>query len=271
MRDLRYVLYEKDTNLGIITLNRPEARNATFGLFSDEIDEAFGWAETDDEVKVIIIKANGPHFSAGADLGSAEAKAYQQAHPAKPAGSGGHWSIGAQKGLDRCRRWRDCPKPTIAAVQGAVVAGGLMLVWPCDLIVAAEDARFSDPVVRMGIGGIVYFDHPWQLGFRKAKELLFTGQFIDAQEAYRLGMVNRVVPRERLVEETLALARKIAEMPALALGMAKAAINQTQDMMGWRSAMDSYFGRHQLVELYNRTVAGDTHGGMDVQKMKERG
>ena len=270
MRELRYVLYEKDSSLGILTLNRPEARNALFGQVNEELDEAFTEADNDDEVKVIILKANGPHFSAGADLGTAEAKAYQEGRQARPTGAGGHWSAGAEKGMERCLRWRNTPKPTIAAVQGACVAAGLMLVWPCDLIVASEDARFSDPVVRMNISGIVYFAHPWELGARKAKEMLFTAGAVGAQEAYQLGMVNRVVPREKLEEETLTLARRIAEMPALALGMAKQAINQATDMSGWRDAVEAYFTRHQLIELHNRTVTGDTHSGVDAHTMRER-
>ena len=100
--------------------------------------------------------------------------------------------------LGMCRRWREMPKPTIAMVQGACIAGGLMLAWVCDLIVATDDAFFADPVVRMGIPGVEYFAHPGCSGPRIAKEFLFTGDRFTAERAYQVGMVNRVVPRAEL-------------------------------------------------------------------------
>src|SRR5690606_6146455 len=100
------------------------------------------------------------------------------------------------------RRWREVPKPTIAMVQGACVAGGLMLAWVCDLIVASDDAFFADPVVRMGIPGVEYFAHPYELNPRIAKEFLFLGERMSAERAYQMGMLNRVVSRDQLEEET---------------------------------------------------------------------
>jgi len=147
--------------------------------------------------------------------------------------------------LGYSRRWRDIPKPSIAAVQGACIAGGLMLCWPCDLIVASEDAKFSDPVVRMGIGGVEYHAHTWELGARKAKELLFTARSMTATEAERLGMVNRVVAREDLESETMALAAEIAEMHPFALAQAKRAVNQTVDVQGFYTALQAVFDIHQ--------------------------
>ena len=144
------------------------------------------------------------------------------------------------------RKWRDLPKPTICAVQGACIAAGLMLAWPCDLIIAADNARFGDPVVRMGIGGVEYHGHTWELGPRKAKELLFTGGFINAEEAHRLGMVNRVVPLAELESHTLALANEIAQMPPFALQMAKRAVNQTMDVMGEYTAIQTVFDIHSM-------------------------
>ena len=144
------------------------------------------------------------------------------------------------------RRWRDIPKPSIAAVQGACIAGGLLLVWPCDLIVAADNARFSDPVVLMGIGGVEYHGHTWELGPRKAKEMLFTAKPVDAEEAHRRGMVNRVVPLAELDQQARALALEIAKMHPHALAMAKRAVNQTLDAMGQHAALQSCFDIHQL-------------------------
>src|SRR5207253_2819824 len=114
-------------------------------------------------------------------------------------------------------RWRNMAKPTIAEVQGKCIAGGLMLVWPCDLIIASEDATFADNTVSMGMTGVEYFGHPWEFGARKAKELLFTSDFLSAEDAHRIGMVNHVVPNDKLAEFTLALAARIAQKPLFAL------------------------------------------------------
>jgi enoyl-CoA hydratase len=266
--DLKFILYEKVDNVALITLNRPETRNAQHEPLLRELDRAFGFGEQDDDVKVIILKANGPSFSSGHDIGSPEAQAFKEANPLKPGAEGRFWNE-ADKYLGLSRRWRDIPKPTIAAVQGYCIAGGLMLAWPCDLIIAADNAKFSDPVLRMGIAGVEYFAHPYELGARKAKEMLFTGEFIDAPEAHRLGMVNKVVPLDQLEEETMAMARKIAEMPSFALAMAKQAVNHTTDAMGQRSAMDTVFAWHQLLHAHSEMVSGSAISGMDARKMRE--
>ena len=148
--------------------------------------------------------------------------------------------------LGYARKWRDVPKPSIAAVQGACIAAGLMLCWPCDLIIAADNAYFSDPVVMMGIGGVEYHGHTWELGARKAKELLFTGDAITAEEAERLGMINRVVPLDELETQTMALAQRIAQKPAWGLRTAKRAVNKTLDIMGQYAAMQAVFDTHWL-------------------------
>jgi enoyl-CoA hydratase len=244
-----YILYELRDRVAVITLNRPERRNAQNKQLLIELDQAWERAKDDKEAKVIVLKANGPHFSAGHDIARDEtydAKVNEYLGDLKNKGLydlycwEGHYYLGF------CRKWRDVPKPSIAAVQGACVAGGLMLAWPCDLIVAAENAKFSDPVVRMGIGGVEYHGHTWEFGARKAKEMLFTGGAIDAREAERLGMVNRVVPLEQLEEATMALANQIAEMHPFALAMAKRAVNQTLDIMGQYAALQAAFDTHEM-------------------------
>ena len=145
-----------------------------------------------------------------------------------------------------CWRWRNMPKPTIAQVQGKAIAGGLMLVWPFDLIVAAEDAQFSDPVIAFGVNGHEYFVHAWEVGHRKAKEMLFTGDAISAQEGKELGMVNHVVPNAELTAFTLNLARRIAKQPPFGLKLAKLAVNQSLDAQGMYNAIHSAFGLHHL-------------------------
>ncbi len=173
--------------------------------------------------------------------------------------------------LGMCRRWREMPKPTIAMVQGACIAGGLMLAWCCDLIIAADDGFFADPVVRMGIPGVEYFAHPWLLGPRFAKEVLFTGERFGADRAYQVGMVNRVVPRADLAPVTFALAGQIATMPAFGLMLAKRAVNQCEDQMGMRAGMDSVFGLHHLAHAHNAETAGDSLAGQDARSMKQAG
>ena len=267
MSDMEFILYEKIDDIGVITLNRPETRNAQHPPFLEELDQAWRMGEQDHGVKVIVLKANGPHFSSGHDIGSAEAKEYRKGQGLRPGSEGRYWWE-SEFYLGLSRRWRDVPKPSIAAVHGKTIAGGLMLCWPCDLIVASEDAQFSDPVVRMGIGGVEYFAHPWEFGARKAKELLFTGQYIGAAEAERIGMVNRVVPRDKLEEETMSLARQIAEMPPFALAMAKRAVNQTLDVQGQFTAMQSVFDMHQLAHAHSELVSGSANMGMSVDKMR---
>jgi enoyl-CoA hydratase len=144
-----------------------------------------------------------------------------------------------------------------------------MLAWCCDLIVAADDAFFADPVVRMGIPGVEYFAHPWLLGPRFAKEVLFTGERFGADRAYQAGMVNRVVPRGDLATATFALAGQIATMPAFGLMLAKRAVNQCEDQMGMRAGMDSVFGLHHLAHAHNAETAGDSLAGQDARSMKQ--
>jgi enoyl-CoA hydratase len=155
-------------------------------------------------------------------------------------------------------------------VQGACVAGGLMLAWVCDLIVASDDAFFQDPVVRMGIPGVEYFAHPYELNPRIAKEFLFTGERMGADRAYQMGMVNRVVPRAKLVEATQALAARVAMQPRMALALTKQAVNHVEDLQGKRSAMDAVFAWHQFAHSHSELVSGDRTGGYDARAMAER-
>lgn len=244
-----YILYSANAGIATITLNRPERRNAQNQEFLEQLNAAWERAAEDDAVRVILLRAEGPHFSAGHDI-SPEAIAegsFRKIEPTIPErGLLGIHEWEAKYYLGYSRRWRDIPKPSIAAVQGACIAGGLLLAWPCDLIIAADDARFSDPVVLMGIGGVEYHGHTWELGARKAKEMLFTARPIDAVEAERRGMVNRVVPRADLDTESRALAEEIARMHPHALAMAKRAVNQTMDIMGQQAALQSCFDIHQL-------------------------
>jgi enoyl-CoA hydratase len=243
------VLYEVRDRVAVLTLNRPDQRNAQNPPLLVELDQAFDRAAADDQVRVIVLNAAGKHFSAGHDI-SPEVLKYEpwstMFDDVDRNGLLRMYKWETKHFLGYARKWRELPKPTIASVQGACIAAGLMLVWPMDLIVAADNARFSDPVVMMGCGGVEYHGHTWELGARKAKEMLFTGGFIDAQEAHRLGMVNRVVPLDRLESETMALAEQIAQRHPHPLLMAKRAVNQTVDIMGHDAAIKAVFDIHSL-------------------------
>ena len=246
MSEMQFILYEVVDRVGVITLNRPERRNAQNPQLLRELDSAWDMAAADKEVRVIVLKANGPHFSAGHDISASKDRAILSEIDIANEGLAALYNWERIHYIGFSRKWRDIPKPSIAAVQGACIAGGLMLCWPCDLIVAADNARFSDPVLRMGIGGVEYHGHVWEFGARKAKEMLFTASVIEAEEAHKLGMVNRVVPLDDLESETMSLAHEIAKMHPFALAMAKRAVNQTLDIQGQYVAQQSVFDMHSL-------------------------
>ena len=202
MSEFSTIVYQVADQVARITLNRVDVRNAQDKTMLYELNDAFDLAAQDDGVKVIVLDANGPHFSSGHDLSDQTSMADFQPVSnwggfGKP-GAEGYQSQEEEIYLGLCWRWRNLPKPTIAQVHGKVIAGGLMLIWVCDLIIASDDATFSDPVVAFGVNGVEYFAHPWEMGPRKAKELLFTGDKISAEEAKALGMVNHVVAADTL-------------------------------------------------------------------------
>ncbi|MEU9690018.1 enoyl-CoA hydratase [Amycolatopsis japonica] len=272
------VEYERRGPVAVVTMNRPEYRNAQNSAMTYALDAAFTRAVDDPEVKVIVLAGAGKHFSAGHDIGtperdvdvSFERKAVLWWDHVGAEGGDQRFARESEVYLGMCRRWREIPKPAIASVQGACIAGALMLAWVCDMIVASDDAFFADPVVRMGIPGVEYFAHPWVLGPRAAKEVLFTGERFTAQQAKEWGMLNRVVPRADLETETMALAEKIAVMPRMGLALAKKAVNQAEDLMGLRSGMDSVFGLHHFAHAHNAEVSGgDSLGGQDARSMRD--
>jgi enoyl-CoA hydratase len=166
-----------------------------------------------------------------------------------------------------CRRWRDIPKPTIAAVQGACIAGGLMLAWVCDLIVATKDAFFQDPVNRMGIPGVEYFAHGFELPTRVAKEFILLGERMPAGRAHTFGMVNRLVERENLDEECRAMALELASRPSLGNWLTKQALNHVEDLRGKRTATDAVFHMHHFAHAQNTLTSSDHLGGLDAKAM----
>jgi enoyl-CoA hydratase len=264
MSEYERVLYEiVSPGVVRITQNRPEARNAQDLQMTYELNATFDRAAQDDEVKVIILAGSDPHFSAGHDLRGDGGKKLQKDFPVvgtwagfEGDGAQGRYSRESEIYLDMTRRWRNLPKPTIAQVSGKCIAGGLMLAWACDIIIASEDAMFQDPVVAMGVCGVEFFMHPWELGPRKAKEFLYTADWWSASEAHRLGMVNHVVPRDEIADFTLSMAAKIAEKPMFALKLTKKAVNQTLDTMGQQTAINMVFDLHQLCHSHNEKIHG---------------
>jgi len=272
------VTYEVRGDVAIVRLNRPEYRNAQNSKVTYALDAAYTRAVNDDNVKVIVLGGNGKHFCAGHDIGSPERDLHESFERKAviwwdhidAEGVDSRFARESEVYLGMTRRWREIPKPVIAMVQGACIAGGLMLAWACDFIVASDDAFFSDPVVQMGIPGVEYFAHPWMMNPRAAKEFLYTGERMGAQRAYELGMVNHVVAREDLETKALEIAGRIAKMPRLGLSLTKKAVNQAEDLMGMRSGMDSVFGLHHAAHAHNAEVAGDSLGKIDVNAIKKQ-
>ncbi len=237
-----------------IWLNRPDAHNAQSRGLLVQLDEAFLRAEADDAVRVVILAARGRNFSAGHDLGSELAIAERSQLPSFRINGGTRDPIAEKIYLQEWHyffqntcRWRDLRKITIAQVQGNAISAGLMLIWACDLIVAADNAKFSDVVaVRLGMPGVEYYAHPWEFGPRKAKELLLTGDALDADEAYRLGMVSKVFPVDELADKTLEFARRIADRPTMAALLVKDSVNAASDAMGFTEALRHAFHIHEL-------------------------
>jgi enoyl-CoA hydratase len=265
------VLVERRGPVAVITLNRPEVHNAQNSAMLYALDEAFYRFVDDDELKVAVVRGAGGSFSSGHDIGTSgvdydrsfDRRTLWWDHVGKVAGD--QWlARESEVYLGFCRRWREIPKPTIAMVHGACIAGGLMLAWSCDLILASEDAFFADPVVRMGVPGVELLAHPWVMGPRRAKEFLFLGERVSASRAYEMGMINRVVPRDELEAETMSMAERIAEMPRFGLAVTKMAVNQAEDAMGFRTGTDAAFSLHQLAHLQAQVETASPIRGVDV-------
>lgn len=258
------ILYERPApKVARIVVNRPEKRNAQSFRLLYELNQAFDVAAQDDGVSVIILAANGPDFSSGHDLSDTDRRQALEDFDTVGtwcgfgcAGAEGRMAAEAEMYLGLSERWRNIPKPTIAEVQGRCIAGGMQLIWPCDLIIAAEGASFKINPMEMGVCCAEFFHEPWELGIRKAKEMLFTADFFSAEEAHRLGMVNHVVPADRLTAFTLELAGRIAEKQLFALKLAKEAVNGTQDQQGRATSLKLGFSYHQLCHSHNQEVFG---------------
>lgn len=270
------VLYQAVDGIATLTMNRPDFNNAQNSQMTYALDACFRRAVDDDSVKVIVLRGAGKHFSAGHDIGTPgrdvnkpfERQALWWDHTNKP-GAEQLFAREQEVYLGMCRRWHDIPKPTIAMVQGACVAGGLMLAWVCDLIIASDDAFFQDPVVRMGIPGVEYFAHAHELNPRIAKEFLFLGDRMKADRAYMMGMVNRVVPCAELQAQTDEIAARIAKQPRLGLALTKTVINRVEELQGLRTTMDMAFGYHHFAHAHSQSLGAGHLGGHDAKTMAQ--
>jgi len=253
------IIYETDGPVAIILHNRPAKRNAQSMELLDEVDSAFDQAVADCDIKVIVIGAVGDHFSAGHDVIAAA-----NARPKLTVEE--RWAHEERLYFQQSLKVWDCPKPTIASVQGACIAGGFMLANVCDMVVASRDAFFSDPVCHsLGAAGVELLLHPWVAGSRQAKDMLFTGRRVSAEEAYTWGMINRVVEPEALEQETMALAHHIAKAPEFTLRIVKRSINRAMDIQGFRASLEAHFDTHQLShasEAFKERTSGNKNASI---------
>jgi enoyl-CoA hydratase len=273
-KEFATIRYETtETGVARITLAMPEKRNAQTVELLAELNDAFDLACQDDEVKVIVLAGDGPDFSSGhAGPGNMKWDEYKMVGTwggQRAKGAEGQWSFEQEFFFGYCWRWRNIPKPTMVEVHGWVIAGGLMLMWPFDIVIAAEDTKFTDPVVALGVNGVEYFGHPWEMGVRKAKEMLFTGDVMLAEEAKAVGMVNHVVPNDQLTDFTMEMAEKIARRPSMGLKLAKQSVNQAQEAQGFYTALQSAMGLQQLGHSHWKILDGNAVNVEGQALMKE--
>lgn len=274
--DPEYVTYAVRDHVAWVMLNRPQYSNAQNYRLLGQLDAAFKRAVEDDDVKVIVLGGEGKHFSAGHDIGTPEKDSDLPRERTTlwwdhigRAGAERQYVLEQDGYIGLCRRWQEIPKPMIAMVQGGCIAGGLMLAWVCDLIIASDDAFFQDPVLRMGVPGVEYFAHAFELPPRVARELLLLGERMPAERAYQLGMVNRIVPRDGLRAEVAKIAAELATRDRFGLALTRQAFNFVEDLRGKRQAMDGVFHMHHLAHAHNQLVTGNLVGGLDAKAMAQ--
>ena len=243
------VLLEEDIGpVRRLTMNRPDALNALNGELIEAMSTAVGAASEDDDVRVVILRGAGRAFCAGYDLNE---DAEGGEHDARS------WHEELSRSTEHMLEFTECSKPTIAQVHSYCLAGGTDLMLACDLAVVADDAKFGYVDIRFG-SGVVSMFLPWVIGVRRAKELLFTGEDrVSADEALRIGMVNRVVPAGELDDATLALANEIAKNEPFVIATTKRAVNRVWDVAGFRAAMAANTELDVLIETANLPARDD--------------
>ena len=249
------ISYEVIDGIARILQDRPQRRNAQSSALLDELDQAIKCAVADEAVRVIVLGGAGDHFSAGHDLKDEDLMNRQFVLEER-------YDYEQKRFYQYCLNIWDAPKPVIAQVQGACLAGAFMVANMCDLVVASDDAYFADPVTNaFGVAAVEVLVHPWVMGLRKAKQMLFTGARMSAAEAHAIGMVNEVVPRAELEAATMAMALQIAKADPFGLRLVKRSLNRTADIQGFRAALDAHFDTHQLSHQGTAYQALQNSGG----------
>jgi enoyl-CoA hydratase len=228
--DYKHILYQPGA-VARITLNRPRYRNAQSARMIYELDNAFRTAGSDPDVRVIVLSGAGSSFCAGHDLGTPEELDDPRRWMAPPDRLG-RYVRQREQYVEATLRWRNCPKPTIAMVHGYCIFGGWIFAAAMDLVFAADDALFLP-------SNLQYFSAPWDVGPKKAKEILFEGRFLRADEAKELGFVNRIYAPDALERETLAYAERVAARGPITARMTKLMVNNTLDMMSYSASVEA--------------------------------
>lgn len=262
------VRYERVGAVARVTMDRPQYRNAQSRVLLEDLDEAFSEAMDDHEVRVVVLFGNGDHWSSGHDIGTKEEVADREARPYPPGVYGLHqrsWDWNVENTL----RWRDLPKPTLAAVHGLCIYGGWMVAAAMDLIVAADNAQFIPFLLQ-------YQSTPWDIGARRAKDLMWEQGLLPAAEAHELGFVAEVVPEGELDAAAMAKAERIAQLHPIAAQMIKRQVNDAQDAMGFRAAIGAGHSSYMLANLggaffdsENPYGSRKTMPGIDVARAQE--
>lgn len=250
MTEYQHIRYQPGRVARVI-LNRPRYRNAQSRIMLEEMDDAFARSVADDEVRVIVLSGEGDHFSSGHDLGTPEEEADQKKR-GFPTEARGIYKRMRQLYMENTMRWRNLQKPTIAMVQGYCIFGGWMIASAMDILFASENALFLPSQTQ-------YFSAPWDVGPRKAKEILFENRFITAREALAQSFINRIYPLDRLEEETLAYADRVANNDPFVVRSAKFSINHMMDAMGFTAELEAAFQTHFI----NRNMEWSEFKGMD--------
>jgi enoyl-CoA hydratase len=235
------ILYERVGAVAKVTMNRPRYHNAQSRVLLEELDAALADAMADPDIRVVVLLGSGEHWSSGHDIGTPEELADRQARP-YPEGVVGVHQRSWDWNVENTLRWRDLPKPTLAAVHGMCIYGGWMIASAMDLIVAADDAQFIPFLFQ-------YQSVPWDLGPRRAKDLMWEQGLLDATQAAEAGFVSEVWPRAELAERAMAKAERIAQLDPIVAQMIKRQVNDAQDHMGFKTAIAAGHQHYLLASL----------------------
>jgi enoyl-CoA hydratase len=249
-----------DGRVAVVSLNRPRYRNALSLQTMDELDAAFDHAVADEQVRVIVLRGEGPVFCAGHDLGSPDTEAQREVRARSPRTAATIFEHTRRLDIDHYLRYRNLPVPTIAMVHGPCILAAWMLASSMDVIFAAEDSTFL-------MTDFEYFSVPWDIGVRKTKELCFENRFLSAREALAYGFVQRLAPATRLEDDVMAYAARVAEQDRVRLRFAKASLNQVLDIQGFTTyVVGHHMGPWAISRSSSETAMPTTRGRYGVTR-----